>query len=448
MRRLQRRRRDEFDDIFADDSPRERRARDARPALRRATTGAAPPPRWTRCTWWCPRPSTTPRRSPTSSRTAIPVILNLQGIDADLSKRLIDFSSGLTYALDGGMQRIADKVFLLTPRNVEVSAEERARLIEKGFFNQYVGQLPAPGEARVHRGGEHGHGPGPRARRARAGVRPRRRARRAPGRRDRRRGGRAPTPTWPSRPTWWCWATSRTSWRRWPTRWTAPPTRSPRSWPPPDRPARGRLPRRARLPAGPQHPGRGGARRVRLRPRQPRRRRPRGRAAAACSGRCGTVMELDEPLLEPAMAVMSCGPAFMALVVQSLADAGERHGLDAPDRRPAGGGDHGRHAPPTWTPTTWTPAELRHRVATPGGVTERGLAVLEDRGLPARAAAPPWTWSWSRRDDPAGDHPRRRGRLRRHADPGLHDPDDRLGDPELDPADALQPACCRPSSGS
>ena len=66
----------------------------------------------------------------------IPVIINLQGIDRDLSKRLIDFASGLTYALDGGMQRIADKVFLLTPRNVEVSAEERARLIEKGFFNQ------------------------------------------------------------------------------------------------------------------------------------------------------------------------------------------------------------------------------------------------------------------------------------------------------------------------
>jgi cell division inhibitor SepF len=65
-----------------------------------------------------------------------PVILNLQGVDAELSKRLIDFASGLTYALDGGMQRIADKVFLLTPRNVEVSAEERARLIDKGFFNQ------------------------------------------------------------------------------------------------------------------------------------------------------------------------------------------------------------------------------------------------------------------------------------------------------------------------
>jgi cell division inhibitor SepF len=49
---------------------------------------------------------------------------------------LIDFASGLTYALDGGMQRIADKVFMLTPRNVEISAEQRAELIEKGFYNQ------------------------------------------------------------------------------------------------------------------------------------------------------------------------------------------------------------------------------------------------------------------------------------------------------------------------
>ena len=69
-------------------------------------------------------------------KDAVPVILNLQATETELSKRLIDFSSGLTYALNGGMQRIADKVFLLTPRNVEVSAEERARLIERGFFNQ------------------------------------------------------------------------------------------------------------------------------------------------------------------------------------------------------------------------------------------------------------------------------------------------------------------------
>jgi cell division inhibitor SepF len=70
-------------------------------------------------------------------KTTVPVILNLQTAEVDLAKRLIDFASGLTYALDGGMQRVADKVFLLTPENVEVSAEERARLLEKGFFNQY-----------------------------------------------------------------------------------------------------------------------------------------------------------------------------------------------------------------------------------------------------------------------------------------------------------------------
>src|SRR6185437_6576623 len=58
-------------------------------------------------------------------KQSIPVILNLQNADTELSKRLIDFASGLTYALNGGMQRVADKVFLLTPRNVEVSAEQR-----------------------------------------------------------------------------------------------------------------------------------------------------------------------------------------------------------------------------------------------------------------------------------------------------------------------------------
>lgn len=65
-----------------------------------------------------------------------PVIVNLQAVEPDLSKRLIDFASGLTYALDGTMQRVADKVFLLTPPNVEVSAEERARITDTSFFNQ------------------------------------------------------------------------------------------------------------------------------------------------------------------------------------------------------------------------------------------------------------------------------------------------------------------------
>ena len=70
-------------------------------------------------------------------KAQMPVIVNLQGADTELSKRLIDFASGLTYALDGSMQRVADRVFLLTPRNVELSAEERARALERGgFYNQ------------------------------------------------------------------------------------------------------------------------------------------------------------------------------------------------------------------------------------------------------------------------------------------------------------------------
>ena len=70
-------------------------------------------------------------------KAQIPVILNLQSADTELSKRLIDFASGLTYALDGSMQRVADRVFLLTPRNVELSAEERSRALEQGgFYNQ------------------------------------------------------------------------------------------------------------------------------------------------------------------------------------------------------------------------------------------------------------------------------------------------------------------------
>lgn len=67
----------------------------------------------------------------------IPVIINLQGVDQDLAKRVIDFASGITYGLDGGIQRVADRVFLLTPYSIEVSAEERIRLQEKGLFNQF-----------------------------------------------------------------------------------------------------------------------------------------------------------------------------------------------------------------------------------------------------------------------------------------------------------------------
>ena len=134
VRRLSaRRRRDEIDDIFADDPGPERRTASLRPVGSGRGNGRGGD---VRVHFVAPKNFNDVQDVADHFKDAIPVILNLQGTDTDLSKRLIDFSSGLTYALDGGMQRIADKVFLLTPQNVEVSAEERARLVEKGFFNQ------------------------------------------------------------------------------------------------------------------------------------------------------------------------------------------------------------------------------------------------------------------------------------------------------------------------
>jgi cell division inhibitor SepF len=139
VRRLTPRRRQEFDDWTDPEA-------DARTAVIRSSRGrradVAPMPGPTpvpsvRVHLVVPRSFNDAQQIADKFKDAIPVILNLQGSDQELSKRLIDFTSGLTYALDGGMQRVADKVFLLTPRNVEVSAEERARLLESGgFFNQ------------------------------------------------------------------------------------------------------------------------------------------------------------------------------------------------------------------------------------------------------------------------------------------------------------------------
>ncbi len=139
VRRL-RRRRDEYDDIFADDDVGEAGAGGGRAPRGRATTVLKPVGARgngdVRVHLVVPKSFNDAQQIADKFKDSIPVILNLQSSDTDLSKRLIDFASGLTYALDGGMQRIADKVFMLTPRNVEISAEERARLIEKGFFNQ------------------------------------------------------------------------------------------------------------------------------------------------------------------------------------------------------------------------------------------------------------------------------------------------------------------------
>ncbi len=67
-------------------------------------------------------------------KSSQPVIVNLAAGDRELSRRMIDFCSGITYALSGSMDKVADQVFLLTPTNVEVSAEEKRLLQERGLF--------------------------------------------------------------------------------------------------------------------------------------------------------------------------------------------------------------------------------------------------------------------------------------------------------------------------
>lgn len=160
VRRLPRRHRDDYEDWADSDSdtgartavarrePRAERARERERERRERGGGpealptrprrleAAPSPN-VRVHLILPRSFNDAQQIADKFKDGIPVILNLQATDQELSKRLIDFASGLTYALNGGMQRVADKVFLLTPRNVEVSAEERARILERGgFFNQ------------------------------------------------------------------------------------------------------------------------------------------------------------------------------------------------------------------------------------------------------------------------------------------------------------------------
>lgn len=108
-----------------------------RPPTRLRGVESAPSPASVKVHLILPRSFNDAQQIADKFKDVTPVILNLQSVDQELAKRLIDFASGLTYALDGGMQRVADKVFLLTPRNVEVSAEERARMLERGaFFNQ------------------------------------------------------------------------------------------------------------------------------------------------------------------------------------------------------------------------------------------------------------------------------------------------------------------------
>ena len=69
-------------------------------------------------------------------RDGVPVIMNLSEMDDNDAKRLVDFAAGLVFATRGTIERVTAKVFLLSPANVTVAAEDKQRIVEGGFFNQ------------------------------------------------------------------------------------------------------------------------------------------------------------------------------------------------------------------------------------------------------------------------------------------------------------------------
>ena len=69
-------------------------------------------------------------------REGVPVIMNLSDMDDADAKRLVDFAAGLVFAVRGTIERVTNKVFLLSPPNVSVAAEDKQRIAENGFFNQ------------------------------------------------------------------------------------------------------------------------------------------------------------------------------------------------------------------------------------------------------------------------------------------------------------------------
>ena len=126
VRRVTSRRRDEIDDIFADEPQSKSRTRVLRSVGNgRAGGGGADN---VRVHLVIPKNFNDAQQIADKFKDSIPVILNLQGSDTDLSKRLIDFASGLTYALDGGMQRIAEKYHGTTSPGLSLRDDEMSEL--------------------------------------------------------------------------------------------------------------------------------------------------------------------------------------------------------------------------------------------------------------------------------------------------------------------------------
>lgn len=145
---------DEYDDAYADDAhPAERvpatRAGDSRTresqgasvsdlAERRgrAAGAAGVVAELARITTIHPRTYNEARTVGEQYRDGTPVIMNLSDMDDDDAKRLVDFAAGLVFATRGTIERVTNKVFLLSPPNVTVAAEDKQRIAEGGFFNQ------------------------------------------------------------------------------------------------------------------------------------------------------------------------------------------------------------------------------------------------------------------------------------------------------------------------
>jgi cell division inhibitor SepF len=145
---------DRYDDEYADYADYEDEAiprRDLRPMqpVRDGTTGSvaslserrrpAPAPvtaELSRITTLHPRTYNEARTIGENFREGVPVIMNLTEMDDNDAKRLVDFAAGLVFAVRGSIERVTSKVFLLSPPNVTVAAEDKQRIAEGGFFNQ------------------------------------------------------------------------------------------------------------------------------------------------------------------------------------------------------------------------------------------------------------------------------------------------------------------------
>lgn len=136
---------DDFEDVDSyDDRTYERPVRAVRQESEGAVTSIAdrrpgPAPVTTelsRITTLHPRTYNEARTIGENFREGVPVIMNLTEMDDNDAKRLVDFAAGLIFAVHGSIERVTSKVFLLSPPNITVAAEDKQRIVEGGFFNQ------------------------------------------------------------------------------------------------------------------------------------------------------------------------------------------------------------------------------------------------------------------------------------------------------------------------